>query len=181
MITDYRINDANGQRTLDQFKNNIKERTKRENLFKEIFILQNPNCSIEDNGIDNSGEFVANAYANADWKIIYEKAECLAEVMVHDEKYSTCSFKESKLKRAIKDNNIILILRNNYYLIFDIACCRELLTYPKQVFPGMGYKECVVLNNEDLNKLIENGKIVKKNWNKLALEKIEELKEELFP
>jgi len=178
----YRINDANNGRTLEEFKKNIKERTTRENLMKEVFIIQNPNCRIEDNGVDNSGEFIENNVSGkADWMIMNQNGSFLAEVMVHDERYKTCSFKESKLKKAIKDNNVILILRNSYYLIFDISCCEKLLEYPKSSFAGMGYKPCVVLNTDDLNELIENKIVAKRDWNEKALEKIQELKESLFP
>lgn len=67
------INFRKDTRTLEQFKKDIKARTKKESflvkLFQEECKYLNKPCYIENNGVDNSGKFLHKSGCQPDYKI----------------------------------------------------------------------------------------------------------------
>lgn len=160
----YRLND-NGSRSLAQAEKQILERTSWENLMRPIMQLEFEQrlkvpCKLENYGVDNSGRLIegeealkyTNKFADSDWRLTYGSETKLIEAMVHPERFSTCSFKISKLESAIERNFHILVLRDTYYLVFSPDACKHILqNYPTVRRDRiMGGKPIKCLSNDDV-------------------------------
>jgi hypothetical protein len=168
-----RLEDASG-RSVEEAAEQIRHRTHLENLFKPIVEQDLPErwltaVEVTDNGIDNSGRFIADDAAvdqRPDWLISMFGRSSAVEVQVHSEIYDTVSIKESKLRHAIDHGNSIMILRESHYLILTVRTCQFMLeNLPIKSNPKiMGGKPSVILSPSSLQQMIQSQVIMKVDW-----------------
>lgn len=102
-------------RSDDQFKKEIKERTLKEKFLVDIFVKECEHrgwsASYKDNGVDNTGEILDKATADADYLITINGKEELYEIKNSPVAHK-CTFKVSNLKQYIKQKANILLFYN---------------------------------------------------------------------
>ena len=106
------INYRKDHRTTEQFEKDIRCRTNKERFLIELFIKE---CEyhgklirIENNGVDNSGQFMQKSNCNADYSYTHDGKVNLLEVKCSPVSHK-CTFKVYNLQQYIKQEASILL------------------------------------------------------------------------
>jgi hypothetical protein len=190
MANTQRLLDASG-RTPEEAMANILNRTKKENIAKAVILADlrarfpTKKWAISDGGCDNSGAYIDNPYNVSlapDWNLHSDNTETQCEVLVHSEKYSTCSFKVVKLKYSVEHESITIVVRDNQYYCLGWAGAAYLLdTFEHESVARInGGKPSIILSNSDINILAKEGYIKVFKYNGAALDAVAPLRKDLF-
>lgn len=146
-------------RSEEQFKKDIKEHTLREKKLLELWIKEMASLGIsvsyENNGVDNSGEFVEESNVNPDYKLTVNGLTRLTEIKQNPYDHRN-SFKVYDLQTYIKQDADILLfygLGKTYQLtekarwaIIKPEAMTRMLELPRtKGDAAWGYKEIVVV------------------------------------
>lgn len=192
MSYSYRLNDVDGSRSTETAIANIKACTIKENMAQQVILAdlkaRYPDKAIEltDNGIDNSGTFISNdsnVTADPDWHINIDGKSVLAEALVHSSKFPTVTILERKLKRAVNNNSLIIVIREDYWLRFKPSQCKYFLENLEMESDHrkMGGKPALIIkSHQQLNAYIAFKKIDKFEYTEPAKDLINNLVSQLF-
>lgn len=162
-------------RSISQFKKDIKNRTKKEkflvDLFKKESEIRGHTISIVDNGIDNSGKLITKiANCQPDYKITIDNITGLYEVKCSPVE-TRCTFKIHSLKKYVKYKSNILLFYNVGYIDTDLRKFKKkdarwaiistdkiskLLELPSYIEPMFGNKPCVKILQKDYKRYFKS-------------------------
>lgn len=187
-----RINDADGSRTVEQAKQNIADRTRKETLLIPVVEAHYASIGfpmkIINNGVDNSGKFISDEDAKAlgremgkaDWACKIDDKIYYIEAMVHTERFNKCSFKEHKLRRHAENGDTIMVLRETHFDVYKTPLIKELLTMDMEPLKGFGWNTGLILYNWRLKELLDQKKLIRHYWSPDALVEMEKIKDQAF-
>jgi hypothetical protein len=176
-------------RTLDEFKRDIKNHTEKEKIAAQILKVdiekRGKKVILENNGMDNSGKLIIDSKkvnANPDYKFIIDGKETLIEIKVHSEKYSFFTFKECDIKTYIKKDACIAIVRETGRYIMSVDALKYIIeNYKKCSYHGFAAgKPSYRIYANDMSDFEKKKLVAKKDWTPEAKKLIDENKEKLF-
>ena len=165
-------------RTIEQFKEDIYYRTKKEKflieLFKREYKYRGITVKVKNYGIDNTGKLTKVADCRPDYKVVFDNNEYLVEVK-NSPVSDKWTFKTYNLKQYVKQNANILIFWGTGYIDkepkgIDYEDCRFglILTNKIQLMldlyepynePAFGNKECIRVYEKNFTKLVNIQKL----------------------
>ncbi len=163
-------------RTKKQFMKDIREYTRKEKLWAEIFKLEleynNNRVTFEDNGVDNSGKLVKKACSKPDYTFHINNKKRLIEIKTYNfdspqftQKFLT--YKVSSLKAC--QQAYILTVNKDWYLIFNPELITEYLLnenlHAPHIFPPFSPNDNVIrIYQEEIQKYLSGGLAILKYW-----------------
>lgn len=170
-------------RTVDTFKHNIKDFTERESCWgvalQKDFAERGMNCSIEEFGVDNTGELIFGKLNNHNVdkifhfkskKSLYVEIKTIAEYVTNFFTFKVCALKSCCSQGA----SIVVPRSQSYYIIPKKTCQYFLDKYPIDIYPKFSTTDPAVrIPMGDIKKMIQEKKIMKKDWESKAKKYIE--------
>jgi hypothetical protein len=162
------------KRSEETFAHNIEDFTEREFYWgialRFDFLEKGQKCSIEEHGVDNTGKLIEGRLPNHNVdKIFYfeDRENLLIEIKTIPEYVKNFfTFKSYALKCCRDQKAWILVPRSEKYYLFPPKTCGYIFEkYKHQIYPKFSANDPAVrLYTSEIIKLIENKKIIEKEW-----------------
>ena len=171
-------------RSTETFKQNIADYTEREMIYGEalkIEIASRGKCqvTVEDYGVDNSGELLTQSLSNhnLDKKYFINGELKYIEIKTAPEYLENFyTFKIFSIKEVLKQNGIIALVKFNYYYLFGKNALSWMLSnLEHKIYRAFSPNDISIrVNKFHLEELIKQKWVIHKNWHcqsKLFLDK----------
>lgn len=161
-------------RSVETFKKNIDDYTERETIYGEalkIEIASRGKCqvTVEDHGVDNSGELITQSLSNhnldkkyyINGKLKYIEIKTAPEYLE-----SFYTFKVFSIKEVLKQNGIMALVKFNYYYLFGKDALSWMLSnLEHKIYRGFSPNDISIrIQNSHLLELIKQKWVIHKNW-----------------
>lgn len=174
-------------RSLEVFKNNILDFTKREKIWIQIYathLSEKHTVSIRDYGVDNSGKLITGKLRNSnpDYILTVDGVEQIIEVKTIPEHSPTYTIKTGAISSCIKHGASILIPKKEiFYLINIEGLCYLYDGYEHKKYYNFSPNDFAVRFLQDgMNSLIHSGCATTARWNAEASVLVEKYFKRLF-
>jgi hypothetical protein len=162
------------KRTIEQFANDVEDFTEREAcwgvILRHDFIEKGKPCSVEEYGVDNSGRVILGRLPNSNVDKVFNFAngnKRLIEIKTIPERVKNFfTFKISSLLTCVEQNAYIIVPRScSYYVLSPDICDYFYKNYPHNIYKNFAFgKRAVRIYMNDIEKLIGENKIIRKQW-----------------
>lgn len=161
-------------RSTSTFKQNIDDYTERETVYGEALKLEiasRGKCqvTVDDHGVDNSGELITESLANhnldkkyyIDGKLKYIEIKTAPEYLE-----SFYTFKVFSIKEAIRQNGIVALVKFNYYYLFGKEALSWMLSnLEHRIYKGFSPNDIAVrVKNFHIDEFVKQKWVIHRNW-----------------
>lgn len=162
------------KRTVEEFANDVEDFTEREAywgvILRHDFIEKGKFCCLEDYGVDNSGKIILGRLPNINVDKVFHfangKKKFIEIKTIPEGVKKFFTFKASSLLSCVEQNAYIIVPRScSYYVLPPDICDYFYKNYTHEVYSNFAFgKKAVRIYMNDIEKLIKENKIIRKEW-----------------
>lgn len=160
-------------RSLSVFKDNIKDYTKREQvwaeaLHKDFIARYKKRVKKVNTGVDNTGKLITGKLPsgdNFDFSFVIKGVETKVEICTIPEFCKFNTFKSYKLQQCLEKGVLIIVPKLAAYSIYTIPAIKFVLSLEESIYPNFSPNDPARrIEAEDIQMLVDKGFIESNEW-----------------